>query len=63
MICRKVFLFIIVLFLTRPGQAHINTFELKAHKQKPSQVYFKLLLWIFQRYHAEPVITTVKVQI
>lgn len=56
----EVFPFIIVIFLTCPGQPHIHAVVLKAPKQKPFQVYFDLLLWIFQRYHAEPVITTVK---
>lgn len=56
----EVFSFIIVIFLTCPGQPHIHAVVLKARKQNPFQGYFDLLLWIFQRYHAEPVITTVK---
>lgn len=56
----ELFSFIIVIFLTCPGQPHIHAVVLKARKQKPFQVCFDLLLWIFQRYHAEPVITAAK---
>lgn len=55
----EVFSFIIVIFLMCPGQPHFHAVVLKARKQKPFQVYFDLLRWIFQRYHTEPVITTV----
>lgn len=56
----KIYLFNTVIFLTQPGPAPIWAVELKARKQKPLQVDFDLLLWMFQRYHAEPGIATQK---